>query len=83
MTPQQKKIIIDELHASTLRTTSAAIEVNRCAHAMKRILAKGDAQVTTGKDFRQKVKDELTKDLPGIATMLMAGRYRQRHAYTA
>ena len=36
-------------------------------------IGKSDAQMSTGKDFRQKVKDELTKDLQDIGTMFKDG----------
>ena len=54
MTLEQKRVIIDELQASIIKSTEVAIDVNRCAHMMGHLLAMGDAQVSTGNEFRPK-----------------------------
>lgn len=87
MTPQEKKILLDELHARKDVTKSTAVEVNMCAHIMKRVLEKGDAQVTSGADIRSKIVKVLAKRLPDYLAMLKEGKisaticvYGLRHA---
>ena len=59
MSPDQRRLIIDELHALKIRSTQVAVDVSKCAHMIDHVLAMGDMQASSGNEFRQKVKERM------------------------